>query len=206
MRSWRTIHESQWEESEVEVFGQTANRLGCDATRSRGVRGVSARGAQSSALLQVEEAAIGCCQPHLRGQDLQTELTGTAARGRDVAAQECDRGNHSRESGPKKRALGLEDHGQLPAELQKRVHEEVNQTRQRSGWFVKRILALKQALEKNAASHEQRKMRSRSIAAPGQPFPASTSQLFCFIDPAPLFCSMANTDRGIRTPTSGKQP
>src|SRR5262249_61168853 len=41
----------------------------------------------------------------------------------------------------KKGALGLEDHGQLPPELQKRVHEEVVQTRTRSGWSAKRTLA-----------------------------------------------------------------
>ncbi len=38
-------------------------------------------------------------------------------------------------------ALGLEDHGQLPPELQRRVHEEVEQTKCRSGWPAKKTLA-----------------------------------------------------------------
>src|SRR4029077_6138555 len=41
---------------------------------------------------------------------------------------------------PKKWAFGLEDPGQLPPELQKRVHEEVEQTKRRSGWPVKQTL------------------------------------------------------------------
>lgn len=41
----------------------------------------------------------------------------------------------------KKGALGLEDHGQLPPELQKRVHQEVELARNRSGWPAKRTLA-----------------------------------------------------------------
>lgn len=57
------------------------------------------------------------------------------------AAQECNCRDHRRESRPKKRALGLEDHGQLPPELQKRVHQEVELTKHRSGWSVKRTLA-----------------------------------------------------------------
>jgi transposase InsO family protein len=37
--------------------------------------------------------------------------------------------------------VGLEDHGKLPAELQKRVHQEVEQTKSRSGWPVRTTLA-----------------------------------------------------------------
>ncbi|NJO83710.1 MAG: transposase [Blastochloris sp.] len=40
----------------------------------------------------------------------------------------------------KKRALELEDHGQLPSELQRAVHAEVVKTKERSGWPVKRTL------------------------------------------------------------------
>lgn len=35
----------------------------------------------------------------------------------------------------------MEDHGQLPPELQKRVHQEVEQTKKRSGWPATRTLA-----------------------------------------------------------------
>src|SRR5262249_13679091 len=52
-----------------------------------------------------------------------------------------DRGDHGGEPGAKKRALGLEDYGQLPPELRKRVHEEVEQARQRSGWPAQKTLA-----------------------------------------------------------------
>ena len=48
-----------------------------------------------------------------------------AAGGGDDAGEERDRGDHGREPGAKKRALGLEDHGQLPAELQREVHAVV---------------------------------------------------------------------------------
>src|SRR5262249_9526333 len=60
---------------------------------------------------------------------------------RVAAAQERDCRDHSREPGPKKNVLGLEDHGQVPPALQQRVHEEVQRTRQRSGWPAKRTLA-----------------------------------------------------------------
>ena len=41
----------------------------------------------------------------------------------------------------KKPVLALEDHGQVPPELQRRVDEEVQRARQRSGWPAKRTLA-----------------------------------------------------------------
>src|SRR5207245_3978480 len=44
--------------------------------------------------------------------------------------------------GAKKGALGLEAYGQLPTELPNRVHEEVEQARQRSGWPAKKTLAV----------------------------------------------------------------
>ena len=64
-----------------------------------------------------------------------------AAAGVGAASGEGrDRGDHGREPGPKKRALGLEDHGQLPPELQRQVHAVVQQTKHRSGWPVRRTL------------------------------------------------------------------
>src|SRR5262249_31746989 len=53
---------------------------------------------------------------------------------------ERDRGDHGGEFGTKKRAFGLEDHGQLPPELQQRVHAEVKKTKERSGWPATRTL------------------------------------------------------------------
>src|SRR5262249_30900625 len=55
--------------------------------------------------------------------------------------EERDRGDHRGEPRAKKGALGLEDYGQVPPELQKRVHEEVELGRRRSGWAAKRTLA-----------------------------------------------------------------
>ena len=52
-----------------------------------------------------------------------------------------NRGDHGGEPGSEKNALGLSDYGKLPAELQQRVHEEVEQARTRSGWSVRRTLA-----------------------------------------------------------------
>src|SRR5690606_27554978 len=49
--------------------------------------------------------------------------------------------DHNGEPGDKKGALGLEDHGQLPAELQERVHQEVLKTKERSGWPVRKALS-----------------------------------------------------------------
>ena len=51
-----------------------------------------------------------------------------------------DRRDHGRKPGVKKNALGLEDHGKLPPELQKQVHDEVQQTKTRSDWPVRRTL------------------------------------------------------------------
>ena len=68
-------------------------------------------------------------------------------------------------------------------------------------------LGLKQALEKkggdcetdnNAIAHYRRS----GSTVPG--FHFTTLVLHRLVPP--LFCSMANTDRGIRTPTSGRQP
>ncbi len=50
------------------------------------------------------------------------------------------RGDHGRESGAKKNVFALEDHGKMPVELQERVHEEVQQTQDRSGWPVDKTL------------------------------------------------------------------
>src|SRR5262245_26490229 len=70
----------------------------------------------------------------------EAEFLGGKERGRGAADERRDCRDHSRELGAKKRALGLEDHGQLPAELQQRVHVEVELTRKRSGWPAHRTL------------------------------------------------------------------
>jgi hypothetical protein len=73
------------------------------------------------------DAGFRCCRR--QAQCFRGEEGGGAA-----ADERRDRGDHGREPEAKKRALGLEDYGQLPPELQKHVHEEVGQARRRSGW------------------------------------------------------------------------
>ena len=48
---------------------------------------------------------------------------------------------HGREPRSEKNVLGLEDHGQVPPELQRQVHATVEQTKERGGWSAKRTLA-----------------------------------------------------------------
>src|SRR5690606_24868417 len=64
---------------------------------------------------------------------------GTPGVGTD-AGQGRDCGDHGREPGVKKNAFGLEDQAQVPPELQKRVYDLVQETKQRSGWPVRRTL------------------------------------------------------------------
>src|SRR5215467_13582669 len=127
MTTWRTSDEWKWEATPMASGGETADRLGRDAGGRRGLRPLSPRGAQPRAVLRLEEAALGRGSPHLRGPERPARCPGAAPRAGSPAAQERDRRDHRREPRSKKGALGLEDYGQLPPELQKRVHEEVLQ-------------------------------------------------------------------------------
>src|SRR5262249_20085086 len=93
------------------------------------------------AVLRLEEAVAGLGEQDLRRGGQQAECSGGAAGAGAAAAEGRGGRDHRREPGAKKRALGLEDHGQLPPELQKRVHAEVQQARKRSGGTAKRTLA-----------------------------------------------------------------
>src|SRR5690606_734148 len=64
-----------------------------------------------------------------------------ASRGGAAPEGRGDCGDHGRDSGIKKNVLGLEDYGQLPAELQREVETLVQQTRQRSGWSARETLS-----------------------------------------------------------------
>src|SRR4051794_12222627 len=133
MMTWRTSDERKWEATPMASVGEAADRLGRDAGRRRGLRPLSPRGAQPRAVLRLEEAALGLASPHLRGPERPARCPGATPGVRGPAAQERDRRDHRREPRPKKGALGLEDYGQLPPELQKRVHEEVQGARRRRG-------------------------------------------------------------------------
>ncbi len=58
--------------------------------------------------------------------------------GQVPSAQETDLRDRGREARPNRGAFGLEDHGELPSELQQRVHEEVERPKGRSGWPAER--------------------------------------------------------------------
>src|SRR5207244_2222127 len=88
----------------------------------------------------MEEAVAVVGGRDLRGEESQGELRRETDDAGERAVQVGDRGDHGRELGPKKNVLGIEDHGQLPAELQQRVHQEVELTKERSGWPVAKTL------------------------------------------------------------------
>src|ERR1700676_84264 len=163
MTTWRTSDEQKWEATPMAAVGEAADRLGRDAGRRRGLRPLSPRGAQPRAVLRLEEAAFGFGSPHLRGPERPARCPGATPGAGAPAAQECDRRDHRREPRPKKGALGLEDYGQLPPELQKRVHEEVQQAKRRSGWPARRTLA---------ALGVARRSRWRRGGSGGGPLPA----------------------------------
>src|SRR5438270_2531231 len=141
MMTWRTTDEQEWEASVVECGRQTADRLGRHGAQRRSLRPLPSRGAQPGPVLRLEEAALELGHPRLPGPAGPAQRARATPRGGEPAAQERDRRDHRREPRPKKGALGLEDHGPLQAERQQRVHEEVEQTKHRSGWPVKQTLA-----------------------------------------------------------------
>src|SRR5690606_22221527 len=71
-------------------------------------------------------------------------------------------GDHGGERRPKKRALGLEDHGQLPPELQSQVQTIVQETKRRSGWPVRRTL---RQLDVSPASYYRWRKEARGAKA-----------------------------------------
>ena len=140
MRTWRLNHERKSNASIVDPRRQAADRLGWHGTEYRGLRPLPSRGDQPSPILPVEKATHELRRPRLRGQARAAQRSATASRSRKIAIQNRHRRNHRRKSRPKKGALGLEDHGQLPPKLQKRVHDEVTQTKLRSAWPATKTL------------------------------------------------------------------
>ena len=106
----------RWTASEkLRVVLAGSGRLGGDQ------RAVPPRGDQPDAVLRLEEAAADVGGEGVRRRPGVEAVGARAAAGVGAASGEGrDRGDHGGEPGPKKRALGLEDHGQLPAELQQR--------------------------------------------------------------------------------------
>src|SRR5271166_2210127 len=96
---------------------------------------------QPQSLLPVEEATAFVGGEGFRREGRSRECCGGEEGSGAATSEGSGGGDHGGEPGSKKGALGLEDHGQLPPELQKRVHEEVEQTRRRSGWPAKKTLA-----------------------------------------------------------------
>src|SRR5271155_2331649 len=79
-QTWRITNEPEWEAPKVERREQAAHCAGRHAARCRGLRFLPARGRQSSALLQVEEAALGVGQSRLRGTRLEAKRPGPSTR------------------------------------------------------------------------------------------------------------------------------
>src|SRR5262245_48638707 len=122
--------------------GQATDRDGGDAGRGGRGRAVPSRGDQPDAVLRVEKATAVFGEQDLRERPPAEDARRRRAQGgADPANGTGDRRDYRGESGAKKRALGLEDYGQLPPALQKEVHATVVQTRERSGWPAKQTLA-----------------------------------------------------------------
>src|SRR5216683_2762919 len=120
---------------------EAADRVGRDAAERGSVGAVPAGRDQSDAVLRLEKATAVLGDAGFRCCRRQAQCLGGEEGGGAAADERRGGGDHRGEPGAKKRALGLEDYGQLPPELQKRVHEEVKQARQRSGWPAKKTLA-----------------------------------------------------------------
>src|SRR6185436_9699769 len=94
------------------------------------------------ATLRLAQPVDGLRRVRLRPQGTQGRRrseTRTADR-RERADEERHCRDYGGEPRPKKNALGLSDHAQLPAELQREVQFVVKQARDRSGWSVVRTL------------------------------------------------------------------
>src|SRR5579859_125514 len=141
LSTWRNNHESERAAAEVDCGGQAADRVGGHAGRRRSRRAVSPRGHQPHAVLRLEEATVVVGGQGVRRAGGQAQRLRGAQGGGAATHEGRGRGDHGGEPGAKKGALGLEDYGQLPPELQKRVHEEVELTRRRSSWPAKKTLA-----------------------------------------------------------------
>jgi putative transposase len=76
----------------------------------------------------------------------------------------------------KKGALGLEDHGRLPPELQRRVQEEVEHTRRRSGWPAKKTLAALGIAARSYYRWLEAEGRSAESSAPVSPYEALSEE------------------------------
>ena len=98
-------------------------------------------GVSPDPVLRLEEAIAQLGRASLPRPQGEDDREGRPGRERPASRQGRDRGDHGREPGAKKRALGLEDRGQLPPELQQRVHEIVAETKSRSGWPARRTLS-----------------------------------------------------------------
>ena len=98
-----------------------AGRLGGDQ------RAVPPGGDQPDAVLRLEEATADVrrrrCSPTAGSRSRRR--TSSVWKSELRRAKDVDRGDHGGEPRPKKGALGLEDHGQLPPELQREVQAVV---------------------------------------------------------------------------------
>src|SRR5580704_15954709 len=135
----RKDHESRQAE-EVDGHGEDADRDGGHADQRGCGRAVPSRGYQPDTVLRMEEATAVLGKQGIRRSAAETVRHRGSQGGEDPAPGESDCGDHVGEPGAKKRALGLEDHSQMPPELQRQVHATVEQTRRRSGWSTKRTL------------------------------------------------------------------
>ena len=136
----RETQDERKRQAEVVGGGEAADRVGRDEPERDGVGLVPSRGDQSESILSVEEATVDLGVEDIRCEGGSCERGGGEEVGGIATVEGRGGGDHDGEPGAKKRALGLEDYGQLPPELQKRVHEQVERTKERSGWPAVRTL------------------------------------------------------------------
>src|SRR5262249_7427724 len=98
-------------------------------------------GHRANTVLRMEEKAERIGPGGICPEEGEKAFPGGEVGGGESASEGGDRGDHGGEPGAKKGALGIEDHGQLPAALQKEVHTTVEQSKKRSGWPAKKTLA-----------------------------------------------------------------
>ena len=121
--------------------GEAADRAYMHAAWGGGIGGMSSGRDQPEHVLQLEEEAFGLGEPGVRGETEEAERGARTGGAGAIPDEGRDSGDHGGEPGAKKNAFGLEDHGKMPAELQERVHEEVELTKRRSDWPVGKTLA-----------------------------------------------------------------
>jgi hypothetical protein len=136
------------------------------------------RGAQSRALLQVEEATLELGEPRFRGAQLQAERSGPATRGGSRAAQECDCGNHclsiSRRSRSSSSAIRRASASAAPARSTEALAASAFWDSRSAAVLASSALCRLRAATASAASRGFVSAASRAGEPPSRPWPAAS--------------------------------